>query len=247
MAELLLYMAKSGSGKSSSLRNLPPDETILITPNTKSLPFPGGDVKYTAEKQNRIITNKLNGDPRLPDTDLRHYPIKDLLKIISEHKPDIHFVVIDDFTHFFSARIFSPEFMARTQGNEAFQRYTDFGADVYNALFENSGELREDLYIIVLHHTQIKDDGMEGFKTVGKLLDNAIDVPSYFNYIFHGVVEDSESGPKYLMQTNKTKQRHAKSPYGVFSEDELYVPNDMLEVIKRIEAYKKGDVEVEWK
>lgn len=247
MAELLLYMAKSGSGKTSSLRNLPPEETVLITPNTKSLPFPGGDKKYTVSNKNRIVTNKLSGDPSLPADNFAHYSIEMLLKLISDHQKHVKYIVLDDFTHFFSARIFSPEFLARSTGGDAFQRWNDFGADVFQSLFQSSDKLRDDLYIIILHHTELKDDGMEGFKSPGKLLDNTIDVPSYFNYIFHGVVQDTEAGTQYLIQTNKTKQRHAKSPYGVFTKDELYVPNDMLEIIKRINAYKSGELKVEWK
>lgn len=247
MADLILYMAKSGSGKTSSLRNLPVENTIFITPNSKSLPFPGGDVNYNSDKGNRIVTNKLNGDPSLPTDDFRHYSIESLLDLISENKPEIKYIVLDDFTHFFSARIFSQEFLDSNTGNAAFQRWNQFGADVFQALFQSSDKLRDDLYIIILHHTELKEDGLEGFKSPGKLLDNTIDVPSYFNYILHGLVRDVEGGTEYVIQTNKTSHRHAKTPYGMFKEDELYVPNDMNAIINRIEAYKKGELKIEWK
>jgi len=238
-------MAPSGSGKTSSLRNLPSDHTVMITPNTKSLPFPGGDKNYTVEKRNRIITNKLTGDKSLSDDQFGHYSIKQIVKMINDQREDVKYLVLDDFTHFFSARIFSQEFLGQNTGNEAFQRWNQFGADVWQALFEDAPKLRDDLYIIVLHHTELKDDGMHGFKSSGKLLDNTIDVPSYFNYIFHGFVRDTENGPEYLMQTNKTATRHAKTPYGCFKD--LYIPNDIMTVIDQIEAYKKGEVAVEWK
>jgi len=247
MAELLLYMAKSGCGKTSSLRNLPPKETILITPNAKSLPFPGGDASYI-EGENRIITNKLKGDSSLPEDDLAHYALEDLLRIISDTQEHIKYVVIDDFTHFFSARIFSQEFLDEGKGKNPYERWNVFGSNVYQALFETSATLRKDLYIVLLHHTETKDDGAEGFKSPGKLLDNTIDVPSYFTYIFHGIVEDSDSGPQYLMQTNRTSYRHAKTPYGLYDNvKELYIPNDIFAAIKRIDKYRKGELNIVWK
>lgn len=247
MAELILYMAKSGSGKTSSLRNLPPEETILITPNSKSLPFPGGDANYEVGV-NRIVTNQLKGDQTLnPEEDLAAYSIEDLLEIISDGQPAIKYVVIDDFTHFFSARIFSQAFLDEGKGKNPFERWNVFGSNVFQALFEKSASLRDDMYIIILHHTEIKDDGSQGFKSPGKLLDNTIDVPSYFTYIFHGVVEDSDKGPVYLMQTNNTSARQAKTPYGLYDRvKELYIPNDMMQVVKKIEKYKKGELKIVW-
>lgn len=248
MAEMLLYMAKSGTGKTSSLRNLPTEKTILITPNSKSLPFPGGDKNYTIGR-NRIVTNQLKGDSTLDrDSDLSAYSIEDLLKIISDSQPDVKYVVIDDFTHFFSARIFSQQFLDEGKGKNPYERWNVFGSNVFQALFEQSAKLRDDLYIIILHHTELKDDGSAGFKSPGKLLDNTIDVPSYFTYIFHGLVEDTETGPRYLMQTNNTSARQAKTPYGLYDlKTELYIPNDMMAVIKRIEKYRKGELNIVWK
>ena len=248
MADSILYMAKSGSGKTSSLRNLPKEKTILITPNTKSLPFPGGDAYYNVENKTRIVTDKLNGDPNLPATDFRHFSLKQIIKMISDQMPDVKYIVLDDFTHYFSARIFSQSFLDQKTGDKAFQRWNEFGAHVFQNVFEDQDKLRKDLYIIILHHTELKDDGMEGFKSAGKLLDKTIDFPSYFNYILHGVVQDSEDGPVYLIQTNQTTTRHAKTPYGLFDKSkELYVPNDLYEVIRRIDDYKSGKLKIEWK
>ena len=248
MAELILYMAKSGSGKTSSLRNLPPKQTILITPNSKSLPFPGGDKNYTIGR-NRIVTNQLKGDSSLSkEEDLAAYSLEDILTIISDTQKEIKYVIIDDFTHFFSARIFSQDFLDQGKSKNPYERWNVFGSNVFQALFETSSKLRDDMYIVVLHHTEIKDDGTQGFKSPGKLLDNTIDVPSYFTYIFHGVVEDSDSGPRYLMQTNNTTSRQAKTPYGLYDlKTELFIPNDMMAVIERIEKYRKGELDIVWK
>ena len=40
MAKLIFVVGKSGMGKSTSARNLNPDETVIINSDQKHLPFP---------------------------------------------------------------------------------------------------------------------------------------------------------------------------------------------------------------
>jgi len=230
MAELLLYMGPSGCGKTTSLRNLPPKETVIITPNSKSFPFPGADKNYI-QGDNLIIKEELDD-------------LQGIMQHISDNKPETKVVVVEDFTHFFSARIFSPAFLARNSGGEAFARWMDFGASVYQSLFAKAQTWRSDLTIVILHHTEVKNDGTIGFKTAGKLLDDTIDVPSYLTWIFHGRVLEVEGKIKYVMQTNKDTVHQAKSPYGVFPE--LLIPNDLNTVINRIRAFKQGKIKIEF-
>lgn len=232
MAELILYMGNSGCGKSTALRNLPPKETFIIRPNAKSFPFPKGDVNFSEKNKNLLILNELD--------ELYAY-----FKRVSDDKPEVKYLIVEDFTHFFSARIFSANFLSRNSGGEAFQRWNDFGASVFRALFLKAQELRDDLFIVVLHHTETKEDGTVGFKSAGKLLDNVIDFPGYFSYIFHGVVIPQEDGVSYQMQTNYAGLRQAKTPYGLF--DDTFIPNDLYPVLQRIEDYKAGKIDIEWK
>lgn len=231
MAEPILIMGESGTGKSTALRNLDPKKTIIIQPNAKSLPFPGGAVNYVKGK-NLFYSNKLE-------------TLRATLKAISGTKPEVNVVVLEDFTHFFSARIFSQKFRSQTSGNAAFQRWNDFGGDVFDAIFKDATTLREDMYIVIIHHTEIKEDGTVGFKSAGKLLDNTIKFPSYFNYIFHSVTLDKEAGMQYKFQTNVGASRRAKSPYGAFPE--LYINNDLQPILKHITDFKQGKIKVEWK
>jgi len=228
MAELILYMGPSGCGKTTSLRNLNPKETIIITPNGKSLPFPVKPGDYVKGK-NLLTTNELD-------------MLNPTITLISKDKPEIKYIIVEDFTHYFTARILSQTFLNRNTGNEAFQRWTDFGASVYQALFLNSSVWRDNLYIIILHHTDIKEDGSIGFKSAGKLLDNTIDIPSYFNYVFHGVIEQTEAGANYLIQTNRDTIRQAKTPYGLFPI--LRIPNDLQAILTRINDYKQGKLKI---
>ena len=221
MAEPILLLGKSGTGKSSSLRDLPPAQTIVFRPNSKTFPF--GNEGYVIG-QNLIITSEL-------DT------IRGTIDAISNQAPNVKYVVLEDFTHFFSARIFSDKFLARKNGGEAFQRWTDFAASVFDALFKNIEKWREDMYIIIVHHTEIKDDGTVGFKSAGKLLDNSIDVPSYFNFIFHSVTIDKDEGTDYMFQTNQGAGRLAKSFPGMF---ELYERNNLAPMLDKIDKVRLG-------
>ena len=52
MAQLVFLVGKSGMGKSTSLRNLNHDETVIINTDQKALPFKNFSAKYSEEKRN---------------------------------------------------------------------------------------------------------------------------------------------------------------------------------------------------
>jgi hypothetical protein len=225
MAEIVIYMGESGCGKSTALRNLDPKKTLIISPNGKSLPFPKGN-EYELGV-NRIATSELDD-------------IQPTIEHIDKEMPNINTVVVEDFTHYFTARILDPAFLVRNKGNEAFQRWNEFGASVFQTVFSKSEQWRDDLIIVLIHHTELKEGGSIGFKTSGKLLDRIVDPPSYVNYVLHGVVEDTEAGTRYMVQTNKDSVRDAKSPPGCFAEGRIF--NDMAKILDRVREYKKGKI-----
>tara|TARA_R110000772_G_scaffold144091_1_gene253697 strand:+ start:654 stop:1355 length:702 start_codon:yes stop_codon:yes gene_type:complete len=226
-AEVILYIGDSGSGKSTALRNLDPKETVIITPNSKSLPFPKGH-EYKVG-QNLIQTSELD-------------EIAGAISHISTNMPEVKQIILEDYTHYFNARIFSPKFMARTNGGEAFQRWNDFGASVFQSIIAKQGVWREDLLIIVLHHVELKDTGTIGFKSSGKLLDNTIIVPSYVNYCLHGIVSPQEDGSiKYEIMTKTDGVRDAKTPFGLFPNK---LPNDLAPILDRIREFRAGKIEI---
>jgi hypothetical protein len=225
MAEIIIYEGASGCGKSTSLRDLDPSKTVIISPNGKSLPFPKGS-EYIKGK-NRIITNEL---------DL----IAPTIQRVNDSMPNVNLVVIEDYSHYFTARILSNKFLSMTTGDEAFKRWNDFGASVFQSCFAKAETWREDLFVLILHHVE-NNDGTISFKTSGKLLSNVVDPVGYCNYVFHGVVEHSKDGKiRYMMQTNRDAIREAKTTAGCFTD--LRVPNNMAKVIDRIRQYKSGAI-----
>ena len=88
MANLIAVVGASGSGKSSSLRTLKPEETFIINVASKPLPFKGWRSKYT-------IWNKENPDGNYINTS-NVTTIGQILNYINLKRPEIKNVIIDD-------------------------------------------------------------------------------------------------------------------------------------------------------
>jgi len=229
MAKAILVQGLSGTGKSTSWRNMPSEESMIISPNGKQLPWGGSSGQYkpvnsTTGKGNVIVTNKLLEVPKW-------------LQWINKAK-HVKYVLIDDYTHFFNARIMSPDFLAQNNGNAAFQKWNVFGADVFNSVFGELPNLRDDLVIVISHHVSLNEMGKYTFKSSGKLLENTIDPVSYFTYVFHSRIIKTDAGMAYKFQTNDDTTYECKTPMGSFPD--FLVDNDLYPIIKRINEYDQG-------
>ena len=210
---------------------------MLVLPNQKlQLPFPGAKKKFTkynkeAGKGNLIVTNKISG-------------LASVVKHVNEDLTHVKTLIIDDFTHFFNAETQSESFRAKQSGGEAFKRWADLAAAVFNSVFRTQ-DTRDDLTIVLCFHPEVEET-LEGtkfkIKTPGKLLDRDIDIPSYFTYMLYTKVLPPKEGlaqeDRYKFVTNDDGSRPAKTPMGCFSDME--VANDLAGVIKTIDAYALG-------
>lgn len=222
MASSILVLGDSGTGKSAALRNLPSESTVLLCPNNKDLPFRGSSKLYNSELKNRFLVNKF--------TDVKTY----LHRINEKH--EIKVAVLEDLTHFFNARVMGD---ANIKG---YDKWLDMAKDCFEAIVLFESQAREDLTLIVVAHVDKSMDTygerQVGLKTPGKLLENNIDLPSYFSYILHTDVTANEKEVKYQFLTNRDGTgKLAKSPEGCF---DLFIPNDYQFVINKINEYKNG-------
>lgn len=231
MSKLLGIAGRSGSGKSTSYRNLPPKETFIITPTKMDELNPHDYYKSSEGKQgNLLVTKDVKKVSRL------------LTKIATDPKyAHIKYVVTEDMTHFFNGMTLSKNFRARNKGNEAFARWADFGADIYQGLFANT-DLRDDLWLITSYHVEefMTPDGPKlKIKTPGTLLEREVDIPSYYtNFLFTKVIPVDVSDPqpardRYKFVTNDDGYAPAKTKFGAF--EDLYIENDTMAVINRLE------------
>lgn len=231
-AEIVMINGESGSGKSASLENMPVKETVILTPNSKPLPFKGGSAygkRLMRLHSLREIAEKLvaldamqddNGNSRAP-----------------------RYVVVEDFTHYQNNTLLSDKFYNEGQGSNKFARWEAFGRSVYNSIWAVAPQLKHIKYVIVIGHTAKDADGQYSFKTFGKMVGNSMDPVSYSRIALHSLVrregEGSSAKNRYVFLTNSDGVHEAKSPKGMFAD--MDVPNDLYEVLKTIEQYDSGE------
>lgn len=227
MAEIIIIEGESGSGKTTSLRNIDPKRSFLLAPNDKKLPWKGGDAAWGTRK--KVLA------------DMNEIPI--LLDKIMSQKPDTKYVFIEDHTHFQNLRTLSPAFLQSGQGANKYARWETFGRDVYATIFGKARELPKTLTIVLLAHVQKDGDGVSSFKTFGKMVGNSVDPVSYARVVLHTLViaEKKKAEERYVFLTNSDGQHEAKSPIDMFKD--LHIPNDLAAVLKVIEDYDKPEAE----
>lgn len=225
MTRVITIIGKSGAGKSTSLRRMNPNETFIIKPNNKALPFPGSAAMYK-NGINTVKTNKLN-------------EATDLVKELGTNPGYAHFktIVLEDFTHYMNARTLSTAF----RGNDGYGKWNTFGADVYNLIVGMAETLeRPDLTIVVMGHTDEKDDGTINMKTSGKLLDREVDIPSYMTYqLYAHKISDKTGKIHNVFMTNGDGKVECKTPMHYFLHRN--VPNDLSKIIERINLFENMD------
>jgi hypothetical protein len=229
----IAIVGKSGTGKSTSLENLDPATTAIITPYKNDLPFQGWEENYTPLSTTKGTGNLIHTN-NISD-------LKSIITYIVKKRSDITNIVVEDLTHFQTAKITSQEFRNRKQGNEAFAKWQDLAADVKdNLLPENIGELDRDVYLIHVYHAEENDANELDIKVVGKMLKEKIDLASYYNYVLYTTVlpYDSSKDPsdRFKFVVNNDGVHLAKTPKGLFTD--MYIPNDINAVITRIKEFK---------
>ncbi len=211
MSNMVLVIGQSGTGKSTSLRNLDPKSTFIISVLNKPLPFKGYKKLYSMENKNFYCSDSYKS-------------IIDWINAINERRPDITTLVIDD-AHFIMAN----EFMARAT-EKGFCKFSEMAQHMWEVMCV-AASTRADLTCFVLSHSEIDSMGVSKPKTVGKMLDEKITLESMVTVCLHTMVKDGE----YKFLTQNDGSHVCKSPLGLF--DEQMINNDLLVVKEKIENY----------
>jgi GTPase SAR1 family protein len=214
MSTPILILGDSGSGKSTAIRNLPPSETVIVNVCSKELPF---------------MDKEGNGNVVCTDD---YDKITGMMKYVND-KPAIKYIVIDD-----SQYLLVNEFMKRHgvsgKGNDIFTLYNELGDHFWKLLW-NSKFYRDDLFIFFLHHTEISDTGIIKAKSIGKMLDEKVNIPGMFTI----VLLSKRDGDKNYFFTQNDGTHPAKTPMGMFEEQKI--DNDLLIVANKIKSYYEED------
>lgn len=215
MAKVIGIMGESGSGKTTSMRELDPGSTFYIDCDKKGLSWKGWKNQYSFDKHNYMATDQIGTVAQLLD------------KISSqENMKHIKVVVIDTLNGLMVAD------EVRRMKEKGFDKWQDLAQCVWE-LLDSLYTLRDDLTVIVVCHsqTQKEDDGytFTRIKTSGKKLDK-LSIETKLTTVLYAVAKDGE----YVFKTHANNST-AKTPLGAFEADEI--PNNIVDVLKALEEY----------
>ena len=228
MSETICVVGESGTGKSTSLRNLDPKCTFIISTTGKPLPLKGYKKKYIpVYKEGQSVVGNYY-------VSSGYSQILNMLKIIDKTMPHIKQVIIDDFQY-----MLSYEFVDRAT-ETGFGKFSELAQHVMNVL-RYSETMREDCKMIFLTHSENEGSDINPkyvIKTLGKLLKEKVTLEGLFTYVFFTKVLDGENEGdrmQYKFLTNTDGECCAKTPMGMF--DDALIDNDLDLVIKTIDKY----------
>jgi hypothetical protein len=226
MAQSILVIAESGSGKSTSIENLDPKETFIINVANKPLPFKGWKKKYTIWSKDNP-TGNMYDKSTVPN-------IEACIKYVNDKRPDIKVLVIDDFQYMSSF-----EFFERVD-EKGYEKFTQIGAGLAR-IARMPKDLRDDLQIYFLTHAEESSD-LEGkkrykAKTIGRMVDEKLTLEGLFSVVLFGKVKKDKDGTiRHVFETQNNGENTCKSPKGMFPTFEIV--NDLEYVRQAIIDYE---------
>lgn len=138
---------------------------------------------------------------------------------------DFKAYVIDDSTYLMQFDNFDK---ASIKG---YDKFTEMAVSFKGLLRTAVTETSPDTIVYLLHHPQFGDDGSSKPQTIGKMLDNQLNIEGLFPIVLEARVVDGE----HVFITHNDGQNIAKSPIGMFEND--VIPNDLKMVDSTIREY----------
>lgn len=224
MANICLVLGKSGTGKSSSIKNLDPKTTVVLNVLGKRLPFKGSQSIYNEQNKNLF---------RVDD----YTQVISMLTGIGNSAKYVSNVIIDDATY-----IIRKEYFKRAK-EAGYGKYTELGMH-FQQIISLCESLRDDLNVFFIMHSEdvTSDNTITGYKvsTVGKLLDSQYNIVEVVPMVLYSDIKyDDKGNATYGFYTHRFKdgvvEIPAKSPADMFEQD--FIPNDLNIVVKAMKEY----------
>jgi len=218
MAKVIGLMGESGSGKTTAMRNLPPEETFYLDCDKKGLNWRGWKKQYNTDLKNYWSTDSFSVVSQI------------LQKVSNDEKfKHIKYVVIDTLNGLMVAD--EMRILAMQSGDKR-SAWSDLAQNGWN-LINQCLTLRDDLTVIILCHSEtISDDNglvRTRIKTNGRKLEKLV-LESKMTTVIWAVRQDGKY--KFILSADGTT---CKVPMGSFAVDEC--DNDIMIVIKALEEY----------
>lgn len=223
MANCVIILGPSGTGKSTSIKGLDPKETIVFNTLKKRLPFKGSNTVYNSENKNLY--------------EIQDYAtIVSYLKNISDKALHVKNIVLDD-----SIFVMRKEYFDRAK-ESGYGKFCDLAIHFQN-IIEACEDMRTDINVFFILHSEpvISENSIQGYKvsTVGKMLDQQYNPIEVVPMVLYSAVQFKDNKPIYGFYTHTAMEKGAiipaKTPDGMFEED--FIPNDLGAVVKAMEEY----------
>lgn len=163
MAQMVLIMGESGTGKSTSLRNCDPATTAVVNPVGKPLPFKGKYEMLNSVTESRKITKFMK----------------------EQAAAGKKLIVVDDFQY-----ILAVPYMNRIK-ETGWDKYNDFGAN-YFEIIEVCKEIPDDVVVAYMTHLETLENGLTTVKLIGKLLREKITIEGLFTVVLRTGVNEGK-------------------------------------------------------
>ena len=212
MATPIMIVGESGTGKSTSMRNLSTESTAIIQVINKRLPFKNNFQRRTAE----------NPQGTLMVSDNAAMISK---AVIGFAKYGFENIIIDDFQY-----LMANEFMKRSE-EKGFQKFNDIAKNAWSVI-RAAQSVPENACIYFITHSQVDDAGITKAKTVGKLLDDKITLEGLFTMVL-GSYRDNDGNYRFHTQNNGSNT--VKSPMCMFDSESI--DNDLQQITLKINEY----------
>jgi len=218
MARVIGVMGESGSGKTTAMRNLPPDQTFYLDCDKKGLNWKGWREQYNVGRKNYWASDSFSVASGL------------LQKINdSENFKHIRYFVVDTLNGLMVAEEMKILAMQSGDKRSAWSDLAQNGWSIVNQALE----MRDDLTVIILCHSEtISDDNgiiRTRIKTNGRKLEKLV-LESKMTTVVWAVRQDGKY--KFILSADGST---CKVPLGAFQADE--VENDIMIVVKALEEY----------
>ena len=218
MGNVIGVIGESGSGKTTAMRNLPPDATFYIDADKKGLNWKGWRTQYSTERKNYVKTDGFTTIWKALD----HIDKDEALK-------GIKYVVIDTLN---GMMVGEEMRILAMQGGDKRSAWTDLAQHGWG-IVNKALEMRSDVTVIILCHSEtVSDDNgivKTRIKTNGRKLEKLV-LESKMTTVVWAVRQDGKY--KFILSADNST---AKVPLGAFETDEI--DNDIMIVIKALEEY----------
>lgn len=212
MAQKILIMGESGTGKSTSMRNCDPATTAVVNPVGKPLPFKAKFDMLNNETDARKITRYMK----------------------EQAAAGKKLIVVDDFQY-----ILAVPYMNRIK-ETGWDKYNDFGAN-YFEIIDVCKDLPDDVVVVYMTHLETLDNGLTTVKLIGKLLREKITIEGLFTVVLRTGVNEGKYY-FYTQNSGKDTVKSPLGMFPVYAiENDLNYVVDKVRNYYEIGEYKTDD------